>query len=36
VKDRRSNKDDGSSRPKINLQVEPEKNGRSGGDVGWI
>jgi hypothetical protein len=36
MKDRRLNKDDGRSRPGINLQVKPEKDGRSGRDVGWI
>jgi hypothetical protein len=30
MKDRWLNKDDGRSRPGINLQVEPEKDGRSG------
>jgi hypothetical protein len=36
IKDRRSNKDDSRSTPGINSQVEPEKDGCSGGDVGWI
>jgi hypothetical protein len=36
MKDRRSNKDDGRIKPEINLQVEPEKDGRSGRDFGWI
>jgi hypothetical protein len=31
-----SNKDDGRSRPGINLQVDPKKDGCSGRDVGWI
>jgi hypothetical protein len=35
-KDRRSNKDDGRSRLGINLQVEPENDGHSVRDVGWI
>jgi hypothetical protein len=36
MKDRRSNKDDGRIRPEINLQLQPEKDGCSGRDVGWI
>jgi hypothetical protein len=36
LKDRRSNKDDGRSRPGINSQEEPEKCGSSGRDVGWV
>jgi hypothetical protein len=36
MKDRRSNRVDGRIRPGINLQVEPEKDGRSERDVGWI
>jgi hypothetical protein len=36
MRDRWLNKDDGRIRPEINLQVEPEKDGRLGRDVGWI
>jgi hypothetical protein len=36
MEDRQSKKDDEKSRPGINIQVEPKKDGHSGRDVGWI
>jgi hypothetical protein len=36
MKKRRLNKDDGRSRPGINLQMETEEVGSSGKEVGWI
>jgi hypothetical protein len=36
MKKLRPNKNDGRSRPGINLQMETEEVGRSGKEVGWI